>query len=425
MNDWMGGSKKEKLAAFSVGLVGMCLLVLAFWRGPVFHFQDALLAIVLIGAIALADRYPIHIRYATKASMISVPLFLCAALLPTPLAMLAAAAGMFRAAWLTRKDRGLLPIDFISDPARWIINVFLTSSIIGLAPAPLFWHWVMLLPAAAVMFCADILIFSLLTSLTTGEPVLFLVKHSANQIIVIEGIQYLIGILGSIAYAQAFWSLALLFVPTYIAYRVLKNIKEMDSGTRAMLIDMADTIDLRDQYTGGHSRRVAEYTALILRAMNISGAEADLILTAARLHDIGKLTIPDSILLKSGDFSAQEWQVMQSHSEKSSILLSRYADFARGASIVLSHHERWDGQGYPHGLRDYEIPLGARIIAVGDAFDAMTTDRPYRPAKSTAQAIEILREGRGTQWDPEVVATFVAAIKAIPPETETAPQTEQ
>jgi HD-GYP domain-containing protein (c-di-GMP phosphodiesterase class II) len=141
--------------------------------------------------------------------------------------------------------------------------------------------------------------------------------------------------------------------------------------------------------------------------MSISGPEAALIETAARLHDIGKIGIPDHILLKIGKLSPEEMSVMQTHSQKGAELIAKYKDFSRGAVMILHHHERWDGHGYPAGLRAYEIPFGARLIAVADSFDAMTSDRPYRRALSTAQALRVLQEGCGSQWDPEIVRVFV------------------
>src|SRR6185295_547046 len=106
------------------------------------------------------------------------------------------------------------------------------------------------------------------------------------------------------------------------------------------------------------------------------------------------------ILKKPCTLSPDEMAVMRTHPQRGSELINKYKDFSRGALMIMHHHERWDGDGYPKGLREYEIPFGARVIAVADSFDAMTSNRPYRKALSTIQAIQILLEGRGTQWDP-------------------------
>jgi HD-GYP domain-containing protein (c-di-GMP phosphodiesterase class II) len=220
-------------------------------------------------------------------------------------------------------------------------------------------------------------------------------------------IQYLIAILGALAADVEIWSLTILIAPVAITYVAFKNIKEMRHETVQILQDMADTVDLRDIYTGGHSKRVADLVHQTLIQMKILGPEATLIETSARLHDIGKIGIPDSILRKPGKLSPKEMAIMQTHAQKGAELISKYKDFSRGAQIILHHHERWDGQGYPARLKDHEIPFGARIIAVADSFDAMTSDRPYRKALSGNQAVQILLEGRGKQWDPHVVNAFV------------------
>ncbi len=206
------------------------------------------------------------------------------------------------------------------------------------------------------------------------------------------------------------WSLMLLIVPISITYIAFKNIKETRRETVQILADMADTVDLRDVYTGGHSKRVADLVSQTLAKLQISGPEVTLIEIAARLHDIGKIGIPDSILMKPGRLLSDEMTNMQTHSEKGAELISKYKDFARGAMIIRHHHERWDGSGYPSGLKGYEIPFGARVVAVADGFDAMISDRPYRSALSRTQAIQILLEGRGTQWDASIVNAFVEMI---------------
>jgi putative two-component system response regulator len=115
-------------------------------------------------------------------------------------------------------------------------------------------------------------------------------------------------------------------------------------------------------------------------------------------------------LKKAGILLPEEMAVMRTHSQKGAELIAKYKDFSRGAMMINHHHERWDGGGYPSGLKDYAIPFGARVISVVDSFDAMTSDRPYRKALSIHRAIEILKEGRGTQWDPNIVNAFVDMV---------------
>jgi putative nucleotidyltransferase with HDIG domain len=187
----------------------------------------------------------------------------------------------------------------------------------------------------------------------------------------------------------------------------------MQDDTRHILESMADTVDMRDPYTGGHSRRVTEFTEAILRTMEKHGPEVDLIISAARVHDIGKIAIPDGILNKPGKLTDEERAIMETHSERGAEVLERYQDFARGVAVVRHHHESWDGTGYPHKLTGTDIPFGARVIAVADSYDAMTSDRPYRTGMSPAKAVSILREGRGVQWDASIVDALVRSLGPV------------
>jgi response regulator RpfG family c-di-GMP phosphodiesterase len=166
-------------------------------------------------------------------------------------------------------------------------------------------------------------------------------------------------------------------------------------------------IDLRDSPTAGHSRRVFLYSLEL--AKSIGGLEQQLRTMAmgAWLHDIGKLAIPDRILLKPGPLLADEWQVMRRHARIGYELVKSISFLAGAAEIVLTHHERFDGSGYPQGLSAEEIPFGARIFAVADTLDAMTSDRPYRAALPLQAARDVIERGSGTLFDPLVAAAFL------------------
>jgi len=150
--------------------------------------------------------------------------------------------------------------------------------------------------------------------------------------------------------------------------------------------------------------------------MQVIGPEVDLIRAPARVHDIGKIGIPDQILNKPGRLTPEEKRIMDSHPARGAELLARYTDFARGMDIVRHHHESWDGQGYPDGLKGLDIPFGARVIAVADSFDAMTSDRPYRAGMQIAKAAQILCEGRGRQWEPLIVDAFLHHLEKEHPQ---------
>nr|MDP9115634.1 HD-GYP domain-containing protein [Acidobacteriota bacterium] len=171
---------------------------------------------------------------------------------------------------------------------------------------------------------------------------------------------------------------------------------------------LAQALDARDAYTAGHSRRVSEYSCAIAKALNISGQALETIRTGALLHDLGKIGISDLVLQKPGRLTAEENQLIQQHPVIGKRILENVQGLEPYLEIVELHHENLDGSGYPHGLKGEETPLEARIVKVADAYDAITSDRPYRRGKSHADAIAILRKASGTEMDPEVVEAFAA-----------------
>lgn len=162
-------------------------------------------------------------------------------------------------------------------------------------------------------------------------------------------------------------------------------------------------MELKDPYTSGHSLRVADYSQEIARRMGLPDQVVERIRIAAVLHDIGKIGVKGAILNKTSKLTKEEYEEVKKHPELGEKLISKIEDFSDIAKIVRHHHEWYSGQGYPDGLRGEEIPLESRIIAIADAFDAMTSDRPYRKAMDRKTALEILRRNEGSQWDPEIL----------------------
>ncbi len=170
-------------------------------------------------------------------------------------------------------------------------------------------------------------------------------------------------------------------------------------------------MDLRDKETEGHTQRVTELTLKMAHALHIGEENLAHIRRGALLHDIGKLGVPDSILLKEGKLTDEEWVIMRKHPIYAHEMLSQI-DYLRPAlDIPYCHHEKWDGTGYPRGLKGEEIPLAARMFAIVDVWDAVTSDRPYRAAWSKEQALAYIIEHSGTQFDPEIVQVFLKVIK--------------
>lgn len=167
-----------------------------------------------------------------------------------------------------------------------------------------------------------------------------------------------------------------------------------------LILCITCALEARDAYTSHHSSRVAEMTEGICTYMGLSEEETELYHISAHLHDIGKIGIQDDILRKNGPLSEEEWKLMRSHAEKGYQILVNVPSFREVAAIVRSHHERYDGKGYPDGLAAEQIPLGSRIIAIADSIDAMLSDRPYRKAMDPVKCQEQIRKNTGTMYDP-------------------------
>jgi putative nucleotidyltransferase with HDIG domain len=188
-----------------------------------------------------------------------------------------------------------------------------------------------------------------------------------------------------------------------------RALREVERSYEDTLEALGAAIDLRDSETSGHSHRVTLYSAKIAKEMGVPENELKTIAMGAWLHDIGKLAIPDAILLKPGVLNEEEWTIMRSHAQRGFDLVKRIPFLADAAGIVLTHHERCDGSGYPQGLKAADIPLGARIFAVADTVDAMTSDRPYRAALSFEEAYKEIQGGSGTRYDSQAAGVFLGS----------------
>jgi HD-GYP domain-containing protein (c-di-GMP phosphodiesterase class II) len=228
-------------------------------------------------------------------------------------------------------------------------------------------------------------------------------------------------------YAQllSFWAVGLLLGRgAHREGRLLEEVTALhgrvEQDLQRVVWALSGAVEAKDAYTGGHLQRVNAFALEVGRRMGLDGRELELLQIASTLHDIGKIGIPESILNKPGPLDPDERAVMQRHPEIGARLLTRVEGLRDAAPLVMAHQERWDGRldvrfpGYPHGLSGDQIPLGARIIAVVDCFDAMTTDRPYRAAKPPSAARATLVAERGAQFDPAVVDSFLRVLDELP-----------
>jgi putative two-component system response regulator len=171
-----------------------------------------------------------------------------------------------------------------------------------------------------------------------------------------------------------------------------------------------ETIELKESYLEGHSKRVAEYSTKIAEALKLSPNDIEIINYAAQLHDLGKIGVSDAILLKTNKLTKEDWEEIKMHSVIGSDIVSRLKVFHDEEALIRHHHEWYDGSGYPDGLKKETIPLGARIIMIADAYDAMTSTRPYRIALSPIETRQIIQENAGNQFDPHLVETFLKIV---------------
>ncbi|KKM09841.1 hypothetical protein SY88_16760 [Clostridiales bacterium PH28_bin88] len=205
----------------------------------------------------------------------------------------------------------------------------------------------------------------------------------------------------------------LFFVPLLIARHSFQSYMDMRQSFLDTIQSLAAAIDAKDPYTRGHSERVARYAVAIAREMKRPEDQVEQLQYIAVLHDAGKIGIPEAILNKPGSLDRDEFAQMQHHAAIGAEIVANVKMLASGADIVRHHHEKWDGKGYPDGLVGAAIPLGSRIIAVADAFDAMTSDRPYRPARAPEAALEEIKGCSGRQFDPGVVKAFINVYPSL------------
>jgi HD-GYP domain-containing protein (c-di-GMP phosphodiesterase class II) len=203
------------------------------------------------------------------------------------------------------------------------------------------------------------------------------------------------------------------FFVAFIISSLLKNVQKEREYLVGLVSTLAESIDARDKYTAFHSKNVAYYSFEIAKAMNLSPKECDSIYIGGLLHDIGKIGVPEAILNKPSRLTSEEFEKIKKHPQIGYNML-KYIPYFRKNSIldvVLHHHEKFDGTGYPHGLKEENIPLMARIMAIADAFDAMTSRRVYRTEKDLDYALTEIMNGKASQFDPEIAEVFLELVR--------------
>jgi len=402
-----------RLYAAATVLLAVVLLPLATRKQGSGGLDAAVEAVVLTALIAGAMRRPVTIGLKRRANVAAAPEVAAVLLLPGWLAVASLMTGMIVGEWGTRAR----PVQRLFNAAVSACRAGVGASVyVALArlPLPGLAELLAAVGTASAMYVMGTFLVIGIASVQLRENPLRRSWAPQREMALAETLLGCTGILAAAAITQDIWTLPLLVAPAIIAQKALRDGVALHAQTRLALIDLADIVDMRDHYTFEHSKRVAELARATARRLGLGAEELDIIWMAGRVHDVGKIGIKSSILLKPGHLSTEELAEMQTHPVVGARLIGNFPQFARGRAYVLHHHERWDGKGYPGRLRGEQIPLGARILAVADAWDAMTSHRAYRKALPPEVVQAELARGRGTQFDPRVLDAFLAVLAEQP-----------
>ncbi len=265
--------------------------------------------------------------------------------------------------------------------------------------------------AFAVYFTLNVSLVVGIIAATQRRPFLHLLLENLRAFFVQYTVLCVSAILLAVLRSISIWHVFLALFPLTLVHISFRSYLKLQTQARSTFERISQLLDARDHYTAVHSSEVAELAVDVGREMGMPQGDLEQIDIAARVHDIGKVAIPDAILLKPGPLNDEEWKLMKTHPVVSAQLIEGIEIYSSVVDAVRHEHERWDGSGYPDGLKGEDIPLISRIIATADIYNALSTDRPYRKAFSPAEAMRLISEMRGTSIDPTVADALVRAIE--------------
>jgi len=396
------------------------------------HFDQILLFLALLLLSSATAALKVHLPLATNRSTMSVSYavdFASLLLLGADQTMIVAASSACCQCYLNRKAKNPLYRTLFS-----MASLVLTVQGAGLAfrllggsfePAGFMTMARPLVGAATVYFLLNTGFVATAIALSTSQRI----RQVWQDNFLWSAPSYFVGATvaggcASIIQHAGYWLAPLTFAPVYLTYRTYKvymgriedeqrHVRETSDLHLATIEALARAIDAKDQTAQTHIRRVQAYAAGLARSVGLSDADIQGVKTAALLHDIGKLAVPEHILSKPGPLTQEEFQKIRIHPQVGAEIISGVPFPYPVAPLILSHHERWDGKGYPAGLKADEIPLGARILTIVDYYDAVTTERPYHKALSHDGAIGLLRHESGRALDPELTERFIAMLPSL------------
>jgi HD-GYP domain-containing protein (c-di-GMP phosphodiesterase class II) len=367
---------------------------------------DLMRAALLTGLALAADRYQFNLTHqmqvnAATACYVAMILALPPGL-PGLLALVAIAGGHL----LRRRE----PIEMLFNSGQGALAT--TAAALSFAALAPHGELVALVVAATIQHVGNTGLVTVAAGLQLGTNPLRVWSVTFLDDLPAHAVLTLLGVVAATVAGVRPWLLPALALPIVLVHRSQRQAVRLRHDTREALAALVEVVELRDPYTAGHSRRVAELARALSLRLGLTNEEADLIESAGRVHDLGKVAIDPAVLMKPGKLTDPEFAEMRRHPALGADVIGRFAAYPDGYRLVRHHHEAWDGTGYPDGLVGEAIPFGSRILAVADTFDALTSDRPYRLGMGTDRALQILNDGAGEQWDARVVTALVAHLTA-------------
>lgn len=414
---WIDRARRERTIELISGAAFLVTagLMVAFIDAP--RSLDLWLAVALVAGYVLAAKVEFETgsAFTCPSQLVLVPMLF---LLPTPAVPLFVAAGLVlsRVPSYVRGEISPGGVLITVGDAWHAIGPALVLSAAG-AATPSWADWPIYLGALGAQFGFDLAVIVVRFNLALGIPMRTALDE-LRAIYLVDALLAPIGLLAAFAAVQEQWAFLLVLpliglIAIFAREREarIENAFALSSAYRGTAHLLGEVLSTAHEYTGSHSRSVVVLAHQVGEAMGLDEGTLREIEFGALLHDVGKLAVPNEILNKPGALTEEEWDVMRRHTREGEQMLTRIGGvLAEAGTVVRSHHERYDGRGYPDGLAGDQIPIASRVIAACDAFNAMVTDRPYRAAMSLVDAIAELRTNAGSQFDPGVVEALVTIV---------------
>jgi len=398
---------------FGVAIVTVAAFILCrqVWRIQALSWEELFLSFGLALIIGFAYQHPLRVAPQLNVQVETAAVFAALLIFKPPLAVLISMVGVVVPLLLAQR----IPLEILFNTSQTGLYVALAGSVYHLVMASSALPGPVSILLAVVMagvssYLGNTLLVATAVGLQRGMNPLGVWLSSWRYDISEHVALYLLGMLTALLVQHYSWALWLMALPLAIVYISLQRSVHLRLQTKEAIEALADVVDMRDPYTFAHSKRVAEYAYELARAMKLSPPEVELITSAARVHDLGKVGIVEAVLNKPGKLDERQWEEMRRHPQIGAQIVSRFPYYAEGRELILHHHERMDGRGYPDRVGAEQLSMGAKIIAAADALDAMTSDRPYRKALPMDVVRKEFEEGSGAQWDARVVEQLLSML---------------